>query len=82
MVIHLDLEGVDLLLRELEHVKKKLIEGDCPHTHLFSSEWGGWELSNSRMMDSGDRGVPIHHLKIFGWNEEWAEKHGFDRSIE
>jgi hypothetical protein len=80
--LHLDSEGVDLLIKELEYIKTKLAENDCPHTHLFSSEWGGWELSSSRVLDGEDTGEPIHHLKIFGWNEEWANKHGFDRSIE
>src|SRR5687768_15012884 len=80
--MHVDSEGLELLLRELEHIKKKLSEDECPHTHLFTSEWGGGELSAAQMMDEKDKGEPIHHLKIFGWNEEWAEKHGFDRSIE
>lgn len=80
--MHLDSEGVDLLLREFEHLKKKLAENDCPHAHLFSSEWAGWELSLPNMANESDKAEPIHHLKIFGWNEEWAEKHEFDRSIE
>ena len=43
--MHLDSEGIDLLIKELEYIKTKLAENDCPHSHLFSSEWGGWELS-------------------------------------
>lgn len=79
---YLDSAGVDLLLKELEYIKNKLAENDCPHSHLFSSDWGGWELRNSQMMDEKDKGERIHHLKIFGWNEEWAETHRFNRSIE
>jgi len=80
--MHLDLEGVDLLLRELEKIKQKLLQDDCPHTHLYTSEWAGWELSNPNMKLESEKAQPIHHVKIYGWNEEWAETHGFDRSIE
>lgn len=78
--VHLDRAGVDHLIRQLEHIRKGLDANDCPHVHLFSSEWGDGELSISTAMDQGQAGRPIHHLKIHGWNEEWVTKHGFERS--
>jgi len=77
--LHADLGGVDFLIGELEKIKKQLLAEECPHTHLFSEEWGGGELSVSTMLDNR-QGLPVHHLKVFGWNEEWVEKHGFTRS--
>ena len=76
--LHLDKAGVEYLLARLNFIKRGLDANDCPHTHLFSAGWGGCELSISQMLDRGD-GEPVHHLKIYGWNDEWREKHGFER---
>ncbi|MBV9216201.1 MAG: immunity protein 32 [Acidobacteria bacterium] len=82
LYLHLDLAGVNILLNELGQIKKGLEKNECPHGHLFSVDWGGWELSLSDMTDTDNGGAPVHHVKIYGWNEEWAEKHGFDRFIK
>lgn len=77
--LHLDKAGADILIRALERIRKHLEKNEVEHDHLFSKEWGSWELSISDKVDKG-QGKPIHHFKIYGWNDEWADKHGFDRS--
>jgi len=77
--VHADLAGVNYLIKELEYLRSELEKNDCPHTHLFSKEWGGGELSISTMMDRNE-GMPVHHLNIYGWNDEWVDKHEFKRS--
>jgi hypothetical protein len=80
--LQLDKEGIEILMRSLERIKKHLDKGELEHEHLFSEDWGGWELSLSDQVDKG-KGKPIHHVKIYGWTDEWADKNGFDRtSIE
>lgn len=73
--LHLDLAGVNYLLSELSYVKNKLEENNCPHAHLFSSEWGGDELTASKISGQKDEINCVHHLKIYGWNKEWKKKH-------
>jgi len=73
--IHTDLEGVRLLIKELQYIEKKLEENDCPHTHLFSESWGSMELTETKLQNQKDEKEQIHHLKIYGWNQEWKDKH-------
>lgn len=80
VALHVDKEGIDILIRSLQRIKNDLEKGEPDHEHLMSEEWGGWELSISDEAING-KGRPIHHVKIYGWTDEWAEKHGFDRTI-
>lgn len=78
--LHLDKGGVEILIRSLERIQKDLDKNEGDHEHLFSEEWGGWELSISDQADKG-KGKPIHHVKIYGWTDELADKNGFDRTF-
>ena len=78
--LHVDKNGVDRLIQELKHIKSSIDENDCPHSHMFSSEWGDGELSISTQLDEDSNGNSIHHLKILGWTDEWVVKHGFECS--
>lgn len=73
--MHLDLAGINYLLKELGHLKAQLENNDCPHSHLFTEEWGGGELTNTKLADQKDEKHQVHHLKIYGWNDEWKVKH-------
>jgi len=73
--IHLDLDGVDYLINELNQIKIMLNENNCPHTNLFTKEWGGSELSSSKLLAQKDEVNQVNHLKIYGWNDEWKRKH-------
>ncbi len=75
VTIHLDLAGVNYLLAELNNIKENLEKNDCPHTHLLSSDWGGSELTTSKLSSQKEEVNSIHHLKVYGWNEEWKKKH-------
>ena len=72
--IHADLAGVNCLLAELETMRESLLENDCPHTHLFITEDGS-ELSGTKLTDKPNEDNVVHHVKIYGWNDEWASKH-------
>jgi hypothetical protein len=76
LVVHADLPGITMLIDELENLRKQLEQNDCPHTHLFSPEAGGDELTSTKIADQTDENNVICHLKFYGWNEEWAIRHG------
>jgi hypothetical protein len=78
--LHVDNEGLEILIRSLERLKQHLDKDELWHEHLFSEDWGGWELSLSDQVDKG-KGMPIHHVKIYGWTDEWADKNRFDRTL-
>lgn len=73
--IHLDLAGVNYLLKELSLLKAQLEKNACPHTHLCTKEWGGGELTSSKLSDQEDEKNQVHHLKIYGWSDEWKVRH-------
>lgn len=73
--LHVDLAGVTKLISELNYIRKELEEKDCPHSHLFSEDWGGWELTATKLKDQKDEINLVHHLKIYGWSEEWKNKY-------
>ena len=73
--IHVDLAGVEFLLNKLCNIKKQLEENDCPHSHLFTEEWGGEELSSTKLASQEDEQNQVHQVKIYGWNDEWKVKH-------
>jgi hypothetical protein len=56
--VHLDKEGLDALLRELEFLKGKQNE----HAHLMSESWGAYHLDNS---PQDPQNSSIMHVKIF-----------------
>jgi len=73
LTVHADAKGLDLLIRRLSRMRDAVLEGNCPHEHLFSESWGAGDLSERVLEGDGDL---IHHLKIQGWTPEWVEKHG------
>ena len=73
--IHLDKVGLDYLLGELLHLKSELEKNDCPHTHLFSEEFGGDGLSTTKLENQPSEVHQVHHVKIYGWTDEWRSRH-------
>jgi hypothetical protein len=71
--IHADTAGLDLLIASLSKVRAGVIKGECEHDHLFTEAWGGTELSQKALEKDGE---VAHHVKIYGWTDEWAKKHG------
>ncbi len=74
VAVHVDLAGITMLIDELEMLREQLEQNDCPHTHLFC--WGGQsELSMTKLADQKCEINIVQHVKIYGWNEEWAVRH-------
>lgn len=63
--IHLDDNGLTLLIEQLELLKKSK---DNDHLHFFTNKFGGDELTNEKQNQSLNA-IFIHHLKIFLWKE-------------
>ena len=75
--LHADEAGLDALISKLQDVKTGVQEGICEHDHLMTEDWGGDDLSVKNGIISDGHSF-VHHLKIFGWTEEWIKKHGFE----
>jgi hypothetical protein len=76
VTVHADLAGVNFLIDELQLLRNDILKNDCPHTHLFSPIAGGNELSASQLKDQPAEINHVCHVKIYGWNDEWARRHG------
>ena len=74
--VHADLRGLEYLIDRLQMLRLGLLENDCPHTHLFASNAGGNDLTQTMLNDQPAEAIPVWHVKIYGWNEEWARRHG------
>jgi hypothetical protein len=73
LFVHADAKGLDYLIRSLTRIRQKIDQDVCDHDHLMMDDWGGAGLSERSMPDGVHM---IHHVKIFGWTQEWARKHG------
>jgi hypothetical protein len=51
------------LAKILERLASAAEQGNLPHEHCFSNDWGGYDLAG-RSSDATNRAV--HHLKIYG----------------
>lgn len=71
-----------MLIDELEGLREQLELNDCPHTHLFSPESAGDELTATKLGDQCGEVNVVHHVNIYGWNEEWASRHGLKANAE
>jgi hypothetical protein len=76
LVVHADLAGITMLIDELELLRAQLEENDCPHTHLFSLVSQGAALTATKLTDQKGEVNIVKHVKVYGWNEEWARRHG------
>lgn len=63
-----------MLIDELESLREQLEMNDCPHTHLFGITPND-KLSTTKLADQEDEVNIVQHVKIYGWNEEWARRH-------
>lgn len=63
--IHLDDNGLSLLIEELELLRKSK---ENEHLHFFTNKFGGDELTDEKQ-NQGSNAIFINHLKIFLWKE-------------
>jgi hypothetical protein len=64
LFIHGDPNGLRRLAQLLIELADSAGEGDFPHEHLFTPEWGGEELSSQPQERNHEC---INHVKIYGW---------------
>ena len=71
LFIHGDATGLHRLAKILEHLANLANNGDFPHDHLFTEEWGGDGLSSEEQENDH---LHLNHVKIYGWpNKEGAK---------
>ncbi len=61
--IHLNNDGIDLLIDRLNFLKKS---NKNVHAHLMTTEWGGNELTNVKQ-NSDEKFMLFNHLKLIYW---------------
>jgi hypothetical protein len=81
LAIHADLAGVTMLIDELEGLREQLERNDCPHSHLFACTARN-ALTNTKLADQEHEANIVQHVKTYGWNEEWARRHGLKSDLE
>ncbi len=73
VTVHVDRDGVQCLIKELELIRSRLDEDQCEHCHLFSDpDIAGDALSVSKLSNQESEQNIVHAVKIYGWNAEWA----------
>lgn len=75
--IHADAAGVAKLEKLVEYLKRGISAGECPHDHFHSESWAGNDLTETMLSQEQAKGCrQVHHVKFYGWTDEWASKHG------
>jgi hypothetical protein len=74
--IHADLNGINSLIDALNELKDQLVKNDCPHTHLSPGRGYGPYLTTSKLESQEMEVHVVKHVKIYGWNDEWAVRSG------
>ena len=62
--VHGDPAGLKYFAKALLKLAEKAEDGEFPHNHFFTEEWGGYELSSE---PQGSEGKLVHHVKVYGW---------------
>lgn len=71
--VHADAAGLDILIRSLTRLRRRLDEDICDHDHLLTNDWSGRGNLSTRAIGEGDR--LVHHVKLYAWTPEWVAKH-------
>ncbi len=75
--IHADLNGLKKLRDSVVSMIESLEVGECDHDHLRTEDWAGNELTATMLDSEKAKGCgQAHHVKLYGWNTEWKNKHG------
>ena len=75
LAVHADLAGITILIDQLKSLREQLELNDCPHAHLFAGS-PNRELTTTKLDSQEGEVNVVHHVKIYGWNDEWARRHG------
>lgn len=71
LFIHGDPSGLRRLGKLLEHLADQAEQGDFPHGHYFTEEWGGEDLSSVPQEEGHEC---LNHVKIYGWPDARGSK--------
>lgn len=75
--VHADLDGLEVLERSISALRRHVAQGDCQHDHFFTVAWGGSDLTETMLNQERTDGCKqVHHLKLYGWPDEWSKKYG------
>jgi len=75
--IHADLAGLEALEQAVSALRRHVAQGECEHDHLFTEAWAGEELTETMLdQERGSGCTQVHHVKLYGWTDEWSRKHG------
>jgi len=78
--LHADLAGLEALEHAISSLRQRVANGECEDSHLFSQAWGGGDLMETMLSQEQSSGcTQVHHLKFYGWTDEWAHKHGLSK---
>ncbi|MCU0719235.1 MAG: hypothetical protein MUC83_06000 [Pirellula sp.] len=75
LTVHLDIDGIALLMERLSVLKELIERGQCEDSHLFTTDSIGSELSSTKLIGQSNEVSIVHHVKLCAWTKEWAEKH-------
>lgn len=79
--LHADRAGLEHLRGVVDRLIRGLDNGECPHDHLMSPDWGSWELTTSMLERERECGCrTVHHVKVYSWDDEQKRKHGLVRN--
>ena len=73
--VHLNEEGIDFLILELNELKKALKNDICEHIHLTANEFEDGVLTKSKLENHPDEKSVVESVKIYAWTLEWQNKH-------
>jgi hypothetical protein len=62
--VHGDSAGLEYFAKSLLKIAEQAKNGEFPHDHFFTEEWGGDELSSEKQ---GKEDKIINHVKVYGW---------------
>lgn len=76
LTIHMDKDGIELLMGRLAKLKELLENGQCEDSHLFTADSIGMELTSTKINEQDSEADVVQHVKLCAWTQAWARKHG------
>ena len=73
--VHMDKNGISYLIDKLALLRQLIDRGECEHFHLFTADSIGSDLSSTKLDGSIDESTVVQQVKMYGWTQEWAERH-------
>ena len=62
LTVHLDMDGIGILIERLSKLKELLDRGQCEDCHLFTPESIGSELTSTKLSGQANEAVVVQHV--------------------